>query len=725
MSTLIKRLSGEKEPTTLVGKTVKALREAARDFGHGDGRFATSAMAQGFISMEGLSDTSPVKGELETSVDNLTRALEAFQEENKIKYTQVAKDAGIVAGLLAGDAQTFLQRPTDTAVALESHETVVTSPAAGAFNDGRMKVAMEAYDEKANKDATVYSIAYNMHAARQDEFGEAFFPTVVVTPDQVGYTVSIRVITVYDEVRRKISGAVNDFEKKNIIQAVIDPTILKNEGTRIIPVYRPESAEYFVDAATMAPEVYDLEGESIPTSPLQFGKQFSLLGISQTDALLETGILDSTDSIDPAVDLEAVYLKKGTEVIKITTLGLPGANFVYAPQGNYRLMRLAFDSVELGLKGELKTVDGVVSTEFAQIAALEVAVQIAVDITGKCNLEIGTTNVNSSELTVAAVWDKDHKKLALDAGNGKLIADLFADAELIGYTLKAFRSNMNRRQRGQLLDTTFYSQIYNVPLRSPITCPRPLTVGDQTDASDLAALITTTHIRTSNAAVAELHRVNGLLAEHVVGTRTINAAPPIFGVASWLVKPTYRYLALNVKDVLDSLKSSERPADIQAALVNVLRDMVYRLYTDSGYKAAADALAGGISQTPTVIIGTDPILARYLMLEGDIRVMGPDFSVKVVATLNETMKGKIYVSFGEFGAGKEGQPNPMHFGNMAWKPELTLVLPLHRNGANSKELTVQPSFLHIANLPVLGALDVTGIREVVEDKVNVNIHEVA
>ena len=40
------------------------------------------------------------------------------------------------------------------------------------------------------------------------------------------------------------------------------------------------------------------------------------------------------------------------------------------------------------------------------------------------------------------------------------------------------------------------------------------------------------------------------------------------------------------------------------------------------------------------------------------------------------MTGKIVMSFGEFGAGKDGVPNPMHFGNMAWKPELTLVLPL-------------------------------------------------
>ena len=88
------------------------------------------------------------------------------------------------------------------------------------------------------------------------------------------------------------------------------------------------------------------------------------------------------------------------------------------------------------------------------------------------------------------------------------------------------------------------------------------------------------------------------------------------------------------------------------------------------------------------------------------------------------MAGKIIMSFGVFDSGMDGVPNPMHFGNMAWKPELTLVLPLHRNGANSKELTVQPSFLHITNLPIMSSLVVNGISDVAASKVPVNFHSV-
>jgi len=190
------------------------------------------------------------------------------------------------------------------------------------------------------------------------------------------------------------------------------------------------------------------------------------------------------------------------------------------------------------------------------------------------------------------------------------------------------------------------------------------------------------------------------------------------------VQPFYEHVSMDVSKETNSIRSFERAADIQAVLVNQLRDMAYRMYRDSGYKAAADALAGGMSQVPTIIIGTDPVISRYLTVTGDLRTLGNDFNVKIVSTLNMRMTGKIVMSFGEFGGGNEGVPNPMHFGNMAWKPELTLVLPLHRNGANSKELTVQPSFIHITNLPIMATIDVAGITDIATRKASIDFKNV-
>ncbi|MNU19555.1 hypothetical protein D3C71_77840 [compost metagenome] len=677
--------------------------------------------ARSAFSMESIDQVA--MQELDTSVKSLSNALESIGTEHNLVASKVQRDAAVVAGMLGGDIGNFLRQPVKHNVV--STESMVFIPANGGdVADTRMKQALEAYDEKENKNAVIYSVAYNLQAARQDEFGEAFFPTVVVTPDQVGFTVSIRLIQVYDEVRRQVSGKLDAFNKRNIIQAVIDPSILRNDTTKIVPVHRTESADKFVATSLLTPKTVLLEGESILTSALAVGKKLSLLGISQTEALLETGLQDSTDSIDTAVSLEAIYVQIGASVVRFNTLRLPTATFTYSVQGNYRQMTLNFSTGSLLVDKDTKTVGNVAVPELADLVTADAEVRLSVNISGTVNLELADTTVFASDLEVVSIFDNTNAPLPIDAGAGAALAALFAGAKVIGYDLDARRTNVNRRQRGQLLDTTFYNQVYAVPLRSPITVPRPLTVGDANDSSDLAALITATHIRTSNAAVDELLRVQDVLAEFVGRGGSENDTPEILGVARFLVRPFFEYAEVKVDEVVDSIKSHERAADIQAVLVNKLRDMAYRMYRDSGYKAAADALAGGVSQVPTVIIGTDPVLSRYLTVTGDLRTLGNDFNVRIVSTLNKRMTGKIVMSFGEFGAGKEGVPNPMHFGNMAWKPELTLVLPLHRNGANSKELTVQPSFLHITNLPIMASLDVSGIKDIVADKVSVNMHTV-
>ncbi|EKD22638.1 MAG: hypothetical protein ACD_84C00028G0001, partial [uncultured bacterium] len=102
--------------------------------------------------------------------------------------TQAQRNAGVAAAIVAGDIPAFLRAPiTRNVVASESIGYI--SPQGSDYSSDRMAPALEAYDERENKNAIVYSVAYNMQAARQDEFGEAFFPTTVVTPDQVGFAV--------------------------------------------------------------------------------------------------------------------------------------------------------------------------------------------------------------------------------------------------------------------------------------------------------------------------------------------------------------------------------------------------------------------------------------------------------------------------------------------------------------------------------------------------------
>lgn len=718
MTVFAKKLNTGAHAGPLSGLTA-SLESHVQSIARSSNRAALTGAA---LSMESISEGQ--SHELQTAVDGLTTAIEGVANSLKssgLTMSQTQRDAGVVAGVLAGDVNAFLRAPAVHSIPSGKNQVVVGMEGLQDGFSNRIP-AFEAYDERDNRNAVVYSIAYNMRAGRQDAFGEAFFPTVVVTPDNVGFGVSIRLVQVYNDFKRDISGALDQYEKKNILRAAVDHTILKNEMTRIVPVNRAQSVSNFVAPADVAPAAIMLDGESINTAPLAVGKKFSLLAISQTDALIANGLMDTSDSIDPAVTLKNVYVKVGVgaaaDVVRFSTANLPLSNFVAAVQGNYRLMNLNFVTDSVLVNNTTRRIDGSALQTLDDVVTSDLIVRLSVNVTGNVNIETGETVVYANSLSVYTVQDASGNFLSTTtAGPAKDVADAIAAGAVIGYDLTAFRTNMNRRQRGQLLDTTYFTQMYAVPLRSPISVVRPVTTDGQNDTSDLAALITATQIRTSNAAVTTLLESAGLLETYVDARDTAGVGPDVMGVGRFLIRPTYVRKDLNMATAINSITSHERAKDIQAVLVNQIRDIAYSLYRDSNYKPAADAMAGGEAPTPTVIIGTDQVLARYLMVEGDFRTIGPDFNVKLVSTLDARMAGRIMVGFGYFDDSSDNKPNALHFGNMAWKPELTLVLPISRGGQTSKELTVQPSFLHTVNCPILGVIQVTGVPDVIANNV--------
>lgn len=725
----MKNLFQKQKPTTGLGQLVQDLKREVMNSGAAS--FVSSDLSKAAVSLESISD-NVVSSNLESAVGRLHTTLQSILQSGKgmgIEGVSVAaQEAGLVAGVMSGNVTAWMHHNKPLPVSTETNRIITNMNGVD-----RLSQAMEAYDEKENKNAAVYSVAYNMQAARQDEFGEALYPTVTVTPDQVGYTVSVHLVQVGAEVRRQASGALDNFRRKNIIHALRDPSILQNDLTKIVPIHAVASQANFVDTAILTPRTVLLGEESLTTSALAFAKKFSLLGISQSATLLATGQQDNTDAIDTAIHLSAVYMHlfdaNGSnpdinEIIKFSTLGLPLATFNHSVQGNYRLMQLNFTTSTLKVDADTKLVTGASSVILAGVATGDYTVRLGVTINGSVNMETADTEMLTGAVSVVSVTGPDGTKYAPTDSAVSAIVALFASAKMVGYDLDARRTNSNRRQRGQLLDVTVYNQTYAVPLLAPITVPRPLGQGDNTDASDLAALITATRIRTSNAAVTELLRAKDLLQAYVNNNDAIGDTPEILGVARFLVDPFFELIQIDIQDITNSIKSAEKDADIQGALISVLRSLAYRMYRDSGYKAASDALNGGVAAMPTVVIATDLVLARYLTIQGDLRTLGDHFNVKIVSTQDIRVIGKIFVTFGASEGAASGTPNPLHFGNMAWKPEMTMVLPLHRNGANSKELTVQPAFQHITNLPVLGVVEVTGLAELTSSKTSIDFNQV-
>lgn len=193
---------------------------------------------------------------------------------------------------------------------------------------------------------------------------------------------------------------------------VIAEVPVVDAGT-IVPVYRAESMQYFSHDSLVKPWLVKFEGgDPIATSAFIPGETFSLLGISQTQSLLEAGLLDVTDSIDPAISLKALHIKTPDgEVVRIDVSQAPTSAFTYGVVNNYREVTLdaKFDKLRL-------------TNAAGETTALSLM------MVGRVNLELADTVVHA----------------------GPILADVDGfetGYALVGYELSAKRINHNRRPR--------------------------------------------------------------------------------------------------------------------------------------------------------------------------------------------------------------------------------------------------------------------------------------
>lgn len=683
-----------------------------------------SALGTESFGMEGLNDTQ--RHMVTEAEDVIGSALEsAHNSAIGRDITEAQKAAGIQAALLADrwrSANTRTLRETmPTGATIENTTSV---EAFGSDVVATRTYANEAYDERDNRNALAFSIAYNVGAARQDQFGEANYPTITIPADQASISIATNIMVVMENVERNISGAAYKLGRKNLIRAIANAKILRNDTTTIRPVYRDQSAANLVDPAIVPTVTYNDDGEEYESSPLLFGKTIDLLAISQPNALLNAGIQNQTDTLEPDVDVKKVYLTADDNTFGINTSALVGFNFVPSVQGDYKLMVLTADNSDVILNSKSKNNDG---SDFggalAKIADMDLKVRLNLVLNGSVTLDKGNIVVYANRFKVVEVQDANADRIALtDASIADLVTALDA-ASFEGYDPKAFRSNMNRRQQGQFIDVYTEFQRYNVPLRSPITARHPAHSDSSTDTRDVEALIAATRTRLCNESITFILETIEQL-RHFVDMRSVDdEAPAVLGCGRHYIRPAFIERTFNAPEKIDSEKSFERSRDIQAAILNEVRDMVHIVYRDSEFKAAAESLTGGAGVITKVYLNTDPYTARYLMDTGDLKTLGGEFDYEVITNLDTRLRGMIIVTFTVNDSTRNQSPHPLNNGNLLWGPEMVLTANITRAGQFSRETLVQPRYRFIQNLPLMAVLKVENIPSVL-GKVPLYINDV-
>lgn len=663
---------------------------------------------------------------LETSAGNFQAALAGVQARLGITRAEGAvlacESAAMQSAFALAAGASTIGRSTDIgSVSVPGVQvfgiTAEGAPSYSGKRSSKIVAAVEAFDQREQRQAALYTMAYNYSVPLQGEFGETLYPLLTLPADQIGFGVIVNRLSIHKGLTHQVSGKAQELVKIDLTRAPVDHTVLSRSKNKVVPVFRAAAADKFVDGAVIAPAAYTEEGAAFQTAPLKVGVEANLLGLSQTDAQLALGAANQTDTIDPAASLENVYLKIGDDVVKVNVYGRMGANFVYNQQGRPEDRRLNFLSKYVVLTKDTKQADGSALVDLAALATDSLSLVLTVGLDGTLNTEFGNVSVYGPRVSVTRVLDEDGNTVAESNAAYQDLAALVATATVVGYDLRAFKTNVNLRERGDFIDRSQFVQLYEVPLLSPITAQRPVASNGEHDASDYETLVTTTRFRLMGDAVsAVLEAVDRLRAFTAVPFANEDA-PQGLGAARFHVKPFLAehvgVEALDAQVLSQSLDSQDAAKNVAAAIINKLRDIAFSMYIRSEYESAKIA-TGQLTET-TIVIATDPYIRRYLQLDGEVRTLSEKFNVKIVDTLDARFRGKIFMTFVCLDGNRNEAPNILNWGNLVWAPEVVVSANVPRGESMSRETIVQPRYRFVEHLPVAAMVEVKNIDKVFDE----------
>lgn len=582
--------------------------------------------------------------------------------------------------------------------------------------DARLNPGFESFDDNDLRGYLPMSIVFNAAGALQDEFGEAFYPTQVLTPDVQGYEVKLQYTTVMNAVKRAITGDVTDFAKRSIIEAAVKSDILESTAGDIVPfVMADESnAAYFVDKAVIPYTAVDVNGKTVNTSPLAIDAEFDLLGMSRPAGTVG-GVLDHTDQIAQGVTLSAIYVKfakaddSASSIHRIATKGLPRSYFLADQEGESRNTTLNFSNNDFAFTADSVDLAGVAGAGLAVVPAGH-TLKVGFKVIGDCNLDTGVTSLNAPVAKVTGLVDASDKTISIKAGAGKTVADDVV-VTVLGYDLDAKYSNTNLRTEGLLVDTSTISEKYRITLGAPISAQKPVGAAAGTGI-EVKSLINTLRVAAKNRAVTSLlNYVEAIKQFKPVAGQPVAQVP---GIGRYVVTPTYmeENIDFDTDAVLNVMRSHEKREDIQAVICDMIRSMAYEMNRKSGYSAALEADQSGVGVKPRLVIGTDEVLQQYLMITGDDRTVSVGYDHTIVTTPDERMEDKIIFTFSR---GKAG--DALSFGTRAFVPELASTQNIQFDGSVKAQTTVQPREGNFNHLPIVGVINVKNLEKVLGKKV--------
>jgi hypothetical protein len=208
-------------------------------------------------------------------------------------------------------------------------------------------------------------------------------------------------------------------------------------AVRIVPLYRPEVERLLVGELQ---HIVQIDNDSLSTAPYRFGQQFSILGVGQTESLLETSLLGVTDAISHKALLENVYVKVGDQYIRAEV----NAPLKYM-RSNYRTVELEGGvTFSTTIDSYTRDVHGKILNVLDPFTSAGIKITLEAKIGGSINLELADTFFYTSHIEALFTFP-DAPSLQEEAIRKQIHQDLtriaLEQVGLVGYDLDADRVN--------------------------------------------------------------------------------------------------------------------------------------------------------------------------------------------------------------------------------------------------------------------------------------------
>lgn len=642
-------------------------------------------------------------------------------------YSQDIRDAAAIGGAIGTNASAVFGAKLAGWDGSDRSEAEMLAPIGTAFNPeaggayALPQTTIENYEDSALQPTVSAAISYNLNAALQNQFSAGFFRAKSISPGSVGIVIAAEEIVIINEFNHGPNGDPIKQKGTSIIRAMSNPSLLNIDHTKIFPALLPDREKYFVDAAIVAPTTIRPLGEDIETAPLATGIDINLLSLSQSAGDMAIETLNRTDTIDPAVSMEAIYVKVGDDVLKFRCSNLPGIIFNYDGKSSSRRMNLGISIDSLVVTKDTLDNSLAALVTLAAIASEPLKVRLSTYLSGYIDLDSGRVHLNKSTVSVYSVTDEDDVPIApSDARYSDLVA-LVEGSIVEGFDVNANKTNANRRERGILFDTRVHMQPYNVPYGPPMSILRaPGATSASTDQKLIGNLTdisrTASNLRAPEAILAF---ANDMVEFANVVDDELNP-PDSLGPARFLMTPYATVGEIDLEDLVASLSTHEVGDDIAMAMINFVNSHVDELLTRTHIVDAYEKRFGAGAR-PTVVIGSSHKVIQALEHPGNSERLCPGFKVKKFATNHASWRNKadkidkLFISFDNPGSPGD---DPFSFGFFAWAPVTPLTLNnTQRGNTTSRELTVVPRNEFYVNAVACSLIDVVGLTEMSREPV--------